>query len=606
MRSIACIAAILFACNLTFAQTGSLRTSFGTNGAAITPIGPGADEARNLAVQPDGKIVVVGHASNGTNLDFAVVRYNMDGSLDDSFGGDGIVTTDIAGGDDLAYGVGIQADGKIVVAGDGLLTSYDFTVVRYNADGTLDDSFNGDGIATVDINGLQSDDHVNYMLIQPDGKIVANGYRNAGSNGDFAVIRLNANGSPDAGFGGGDGIVFTDLNGGSEDFSSGVLYVPGGKLIVAGSTGGGSVYDFAAVRYNANGTLDTDFGTNGVVIYSIGGDDHCYASALQADGKIVLVGWADLSGQDDFGTIRLLANGDLDPGFGSGGIVTTNIGPGLTDDQAIGVAIQANGKIILCGNSSNGDFNVVRYNTSGGLDGSFNSTGMSAGDISAGQTDFARKVRLYGHEIYVAGWAAQSGNHEFALAAFENDGATLPIHFAQFIAQRRDKEVVLRWKADLEENVAQYVIEHSNDGKNYTAIGSLAPLNTTAPVKDYSYVDQHPFSSLNYYRLQIRDADGRRQYSKILAIKLNGVATFRLFPNPAKNLLQVQLPAGMSGTIRLQVTDAAGRMVKGMSIASAGNQGIATAIDISTLPKGLYRLQARSGREQTSASFLKE
>ncbi len=119
MKRIACLWALVLTCLYSRAQTGNLEPTFGSGGAAITGFGSGADEARNLAVQPDGKIVVVGHAFNGTNLDFAVARYNANGTPDMGFGTGGKVMTDIAGGDDLAYGVIIQPDGKIVVAGDG-------------------------------------------------------------------------------------------------------------------------------------------------------------------------------------------------------------------------------------------------------------------------------------------------------------------------------------------------------------------------------------------------------------------------------------------------------------------------------------------------------
>ncbi|WP_276482177.1 hypothetical protein [Paraflavitalea pollutisoli] len=531
MKRIACLWALVLICLYANAQSGQLITSFGSGGAALTPVGPGSDEARNLVVQSNGKIVVVGHAYNGNDLDFAIARYNTDGSLDNSFGTGGFVTTDIDGGDDLAYGVAIQSDGKIVVAGDGLQTSYDFTVIRYLANGTLDTSFSGDGIATVDITGFQSDDHINYMLIQPDGKIVANGYRNAGSNGDFALIRLNTNGSPDATFGGGDGIVYTDLNGGSEDFSSGVLLQPDGKLILCGSSGGGSVYDFAAVRYNANGTLDASFGTGGGVLYSIGGDDHCYASALQADGKIVLVGWADMSGQDDFGTIRLKSNGSLDSTFGVNGIVTTNISPGPSDDQAIGVALQPDGKIVLCGNSWNGDFNLVRYDTLGVPDSTFDSDGIATADISGGQNDFARKVRLAGQVIYVAGWAQQSGNKEFALAAFENDGYSL-------------RQV-------------------------FTQSGPPAVQQRIGVADDRAFV-----------RMQV-------------------------FPNPVVDLLQVRLPAGITGKLVVQVVDGAGKVVRSVDVTASGH-GLTAMVPVGTLSRGAYRLRILGGSRPLTSTFLKQ
>jgi uncharacterized delta-60 repeat protein len=608
MSKLACLLALLFTSIYSHAQIGALVPSFGTGGAAITPIGTGSDMGRNLVVQTDGKIVVVGNSSNGTDLDFAVVRYNTNGTLDNTFGTGGKVTTNITPGDDDAFGVALQADGKIVVVGTvGITNSQDFGVVRYNTNGTLDLSFDGDGIVTTDITGALSDDHGSYVVIQPDAKIVVGGYRNSGSNGDFALVRYNTNGSPDPAFGGGDGIVTTDLNGGSEDFISGLLLQPDGKFVATGSSGaGGQVYDFAAVRYNTDGTLDNTFGGGtGIVTISIGGDDHCYASALQADGKILLAGWADLSGQDDFAAIRLNTNGTTDNTFNGTGIVTTNIGPGLTDDQAIGTAIQSDGKILLAGNSANGDFNLVRYLTNGALDLTFSGDGMAAADLASGQNDNARKIRLISQTIYVAGWISQGGDNNFALAAFQNDASALPLLLTQFSAQKRNDEVVLQWKTADEQNIAQFVVERSVDGKSYLSIGTLPPLNTTSFNKSYSYTDAHPSPATNYYRLLIKDADGKKQYSKILIIRLNNQHTeLQLFPNPATSLLQVQLPAGMKGNVALQVIDATGKMVRTINVESAGN-AIVTSFNISELKQGMYLLRVKSADQQLTTSFLK-
>lgn len=597
---------MVLTCLYMTAQTGNLQTTFGTGGSAITSFGSGADEARNLAVQPDGKIVVVGHAFNGSNLDFAIARYNPDGSPDLGFGSGGKVMTDIAGGDDLAYGVGIQADGKIVVAGDGQLASVDFTVVRYTSTGALDPSFDGDGIATLNFIST-SDDHVNYMLIQPDGMIVVNGYRNYGSNGDFAVARFTTSGAPDPGFGGGDGMVNTDINGGSEDFSSGVVIQSDGKLIVSGSTGGGGLYDFAAVRYNSDGSPDGSWGGgDGIVFYSIGGDDHCYASVLQSDGKVVLAGWADLSGQDDFAVMRLLTNGDLDPTFSGDGIATLNIGPGVTDDQAIGVTLQSNGKIILCGNSANGDFNVVRYDAFGNLDNTFNSDGIASADLNSGQNDFARKVKLGGYNILVAGWISMGGDHDFALAAFQNDFAPLPLLLTKFMAQKNNNEVVLEWFTSNEENIEQFIIERSADGVNYTSIGNLPPQSANALNKRYSFTDQHPLTGKDFYRLQIRDVDGKKQFSKFVLIRLDNLHnSVQVFPNPAADYLQVQVPVTVKGRVVLQVTDASGKLVRSMSFEATGNS-LATTINLAGLTKGLYLLRIKGATDQLSTSFMKQ
>jgi uncharacterized delta-60 repeat protein len=342
------------------------------------------------------------------------------------------------------------------------------------------------------------------------------------------------------------------------------------------------------------------------VFYSIGGDDHCYASVLQPDGKVVLAGWADFSGQDDFAAMRLLTNGNLDPSFSGDGIVTLNMGPGLTDDQAIGVTLQVNGKIILCGNSSNGDFNVVRYDAFGVLDPSFNSDGIAAGDLAGGQTDFARKVKLSGYNILVAGWTSLGGNHDFALAAFQNDFAPLPVLLTKFMAQKNNDQVVLEWFTSNEENVDQFIIERSADGINYTSIGKLPPQALQAVNKRYSFTDQHPLAGKDFYRLLIKDVDGKKQYSKFVLIRLDNLnSSVQVFPNPAADHLQVQIPVSVKGRMVIQVADGSGKVVRTLSFEATGNM-LATTINISGLSRGLYTLRIKGAAQQLTTSFLKQ
>jgi uncharacterized delta-60 repeat protein len=250
-----------------YGQAGELDSSFGGDGKVTTDVTPRGDFATEVAIQADGKIVVVGGASWEKNPKFVVLRYNADGTLDTSFGGDGRVTTDFTRTEDAAWGVAIQADGKIVAAGDaGLRTGNSrFAVARYNADGTLDTSFGGDGKVTTQF--TRKDDPVSSLVIQVDGKIVvAGGASHNGTNPNFALARYNADGTLDASFGG-DGKVTSDF-GGRRDYANAVAVQADGKLLEGGitrfsRTAGRS--RFALVRYNADGTLDTGFSSDGRV-----------------------------------------------------------------------------------------------------------------------------------------------------------------------------------------------------------------------------------------------------------------------------------------------------------------------------------------------------
>lgn len=275
------------------ASDGSLDTSFGNgDGRVFTDFGV-PEEATDVVALPGGKIVAAGSVGG----EAAVARYNADGSLDTTFGGDGMVTTDLApslqeGGDLRALAV--QPDGKIVVAGEVGSTRFDFVLVRYNTDGSLDTGFGTNGIQRTDFGDYDS---AEALAVQPDGKIVAAG----SSGGRAALARYNTNGTLDPGFDG-NGLVLTP-GGGAED-----MKLQGdGRIVVAGSGPGG----FNVLRYNTDGGLDSGFGNGGRVATSFGGSDAAHGVALQSDGRIVAAGQG--GPDDDFALARYLGGGGSTP-----------------------------------------------------------------------------------------------------------------------------------------------------------------------------------------------------------------------------------------------------------------------------------------------------
>ncbi|HQH86392.1 MAG TPA: tandem-95 repeat protein, partial [Anaerolineaceae bacterium] len=202
--------------------------------------------AHAVAVQADGKIVAAGYTENGSTYDFALARYNSDGSLDTTFSGDGLLTTDFGSDSDYACAVALQADGKIVAAGSADNGSNtDFALARYNPDGSLDITFSGDGKLTNDFGSGY--DHAQAVAVQADGKIVAAGYASNGSNDDFALARYNPDGSLDTTFSG-DGLLTTAFGSGN-DGADAVAVQADGKIVAAGSAYNGSNLDFALARY---------------------------------------------------------------------------------------------------------------------------------------------------------------------------------------------------------------------------------------------------------------------------------------------------------------------------------------------------------------------
>lgn len=337
-------------CALRYLANGSLDATFGSGGRVITPIGIDNDNVMATVLQPDGKVLLAGTCSGALTLDFCALRYLANGTLDASFGSGGKVITDVGSADDNVRAVILQPDGKVVLGGSCVVVNTtDFCAVRYMNDGTLDASFGTNGKAITSLGS--SLETVTSMVLQADGKIVLAG--DCGGNGfnaDFCALRYLANGSLDANFGT-NGKVTTPV-GSNDDFSSALVLQPDGKLLHAGYCRIVDInYDFCTVRYNADGTLDTTFGTSGKVITAIGVDrDYASGIALQPDGKIILTGWCATSASNfDFCALRYNADGSLDATFGTSGKVVTPVGSGNTMDIASAVALQPDGKIVIAG-----------------------------------------------------------------------------------------------------------------------------------------------------------------------------------------------------------------------------------------------------------------
>jgi len=383
------------------AVDGDLDPTFGTDGKVLTDFDHSTDIADAVAIQADGKLVVVGTTyrdNDFSNEDFAVVRYNPDGTPDKTFGVDGKVQTDFPGLAAVASSVVVQPDGKILVAGGAfpLFTFLgDFKLVRYNSNGSLDTSFGDGGIVTTTFpEGSYAFD----VGLQPDGKIIAAGTvfvdfdPGESSNTDFALARYNPDGTPDVTFGNG-GQVSTDFLG-LEDDAFAVLIQPDGKIVAVGSANDpATFYDFAAVRYLNNGTLDTTFGVAGKVHTDFGDQnfDRARSAALHPDGRIVAAGFAisQNGGVQNFAVARYTSNGVLDTSFGTDG--TSQIDFGSCCQSANKVLLQPNGKIITVGyantESSDSDFLLARLTSNGSLDPTFGAGGKvrtSFGDLNGG------------------------------------------------------------------------------------------------------------------------------------------------------------------------------------------------------------------------------
>lgn len=409
-----------------FRSDGNVDSLFDMDGVVTTNIGASIDQGYAMAIQPNGKIVVVGSSRNGyySNYDeFAIARYDVGGNLDTSFGISGrAILSSYNPSNGKAQSVAIQDDGRIVVGG---YLADSFGVARFNADGLQDVTFNGRGWA---VTGFGTTSILcKSIALQNDGKIVAAGatstFSYLGDSWDFALARFNADGSLDTSFDS-DGRVITDF-GTRSDVGFAIAVQEDGKIIVVGD----SASRFAVARYNVDGSLDTTFDGDGRVItddeYS---GEQARSLAIQADGKIIVAGYSGNGSNDDFTLVRYNTNGSLDTTFDGDGRLTTDFDG--KRDQVYSVVVQENGKIVAAGSSFNGqndDFALARYNSDGTLDTSFGVGGKAT--TRFGPTyDQAYGVALQSDgRIVVAGSVGTYGQgpiSNFALARYEGDSQT--------------------------------------------------------------------------------------------------------------------------------------------------------------------------------------
>jgi uncharacterized delta-60 repeat protein len=341
-----------------FNANGTVDNSFGTNGVEFVGTG---DQGRAMAIQSDGKILLAGDAyvdhGGDENPDLAVARFNSDGSLDPTFGTGGMVTTDINGSNNWANAIALQSDGRIVLAGNGLGSNHqsdNFAVARYNADGTLDTSFSSDGWLTTDFKN-ESEDIAYGVAIQADGLIVVSG-ESSGSDIKFAVARYTSTGGRDNTFSG-DGRVTTAVATGTHDFGRAVVIQPNRRIVVGGYAYGNNQEDFALVRYRTDGTLDLDFSGDGKLTTSFGqeyGFERVRSLRIQSSDRRIVAGG---SSQSDFALARYNTNGSLDTSFSTDGKLRIDM---FDQDEGNGVALQADGRILIAGTSGiNVDFDLA-------------------------------------------------------------------------------------------------------------------------------------------------------------------------------------------------------------------------------------------------------
>lgn len=404
------------------AQSGELDSSFGDNGIVLTQVSPVYNFGMATKVQPDGKIIVAGYSGTPATYQATVLRYDTDGTLDDTFGNEGSLVIPIGPAKSYITDIALQDDNKIVLGA----RTYDnvsgnFALIRLNADGSLDNSFGTDGIVIASSGG---NDISSSVLIAEDGKILLAG----DSDQNFSVAKFNSDGSLDTSFGtNGWAITIFDE---STSIIEQIALQNDGKIVLGGfAINSVGRYRMAAARINADGSLDTSFGTGGKVSFNVGVDqDFVTAIAIQSDDKILLGGHTYIRSNPrlayDFAVVRLDTEGNLDSTYGINGVATAQV----VDEAnyANDMIIQEDDKVILAGRTVellDYDFAMVRFNTDGTLDTTFGNGGKVSTDVD-GREDHGYAIALQpDSKIVMAGYSYTAGGDDSAIvvARYNND-----------------------------------------------------------------------------------------------------------------------------------------------------------------------------------------
>ncbi|WP_276132471.1 T9SS type A sorting domain-containing protein [Polluticoccus soli] len=398
MRNISIVVFLLVTFKLSAQEPGTLDSTFGNNGIVQMHIVE-QDRATALALQPDGKIVV----SAVANGFIGVARFNTDGSLDNSFANNGYDTFQIS---NFCRGnaIAIQTDGKVLIAGDDLQNGSDFITIRLLGNGSIDSSFGYNGNVVTNIGGLNS--YCNTVSIKSNGKIILGGRTGA----VISLVRYNNDGTLDNTFNDSGKVLHAYSASTFYNEANAVMVQPNDMILVAGSADppANTSYDFVLFRLNDDGSRDSGFGVNGATVLDFASNyDKCNDATLLPDGKIILAGYTVSPGTgNDFAMARFNADGSLDNSFGQNGKVITDLGGG---DIARGIAVQSDGRIVLTGNSNN-QFALARYNPDGQIDKTFGTNGIVKTTV-AGNDDRSEDVALQPDgKIVVTGYAEYPPN----------------------------------------------------------------------------------------------------------------------------------------------------------------------------------------------------
>lgn len=557
---------------------GELDTTFHHDGLAVSNIGIGYDVGFDLAIQPDGNILV-GGGSNfiaGTETDFSFVRFLSNGNPDISFGGDGIVTTDFSMLYDLANAMYLMPDGRFLAGG---YTGGDWAVARYLPNGDLDTTFSGDGKFTLDFD--TENDQVTGLGMQSDGKIIVGGFATIdGFFARFCVARLLDNGTLDTTFGT-DGYTSV-VTFGYWDQAYACLVRPDDKIILAGYTSDAVYdYDFTVMQFDPEGILDPAFGTGGIVRTDFDGeDDYAVAALLQTDGKIILAGGSGTTPYQHVALVRYNGDGSIDASFGVDGKVVMDIDT-TVEEFATSLTWESDQKIVVGGAvglyAVGYDYLVIKLLPNGMPDNTFSDDGIVTTHLSDDwDIVYATGVQDDG-KIIAAGFLNDTGDNEYAVVRYLNSGGP---ECDSITAQPEDIDTVpggpvfYSVETGFGTGTFQWQV---NEGGGWADIpeGGFYSGTTT----DTLWIEP-VFLAMNGYNFRcIVSGPGCRDTSDAVLLNVSGVEildqwaeSITVFPNPVINgIFEITFPANIN-MVDMIITDLNGRCIKNIENPVSGIQ----------------------------------
>ncbi|MBS1747235.1 MAG: hypothetical protein JST21_13780, partial [Bacteroidetes bacterium] len=517
-------------------QPGTLDKSFGDNGISLDANIVGV--INKVGLQSDGKIIAAGSGGKDVPSTFLFERYNTDGSIDSSFGVNGHAGS--INEMSQVFAISIQSDDGFIAMGH---PSYKVGLARYKKDGELDSSFGVNGVVITSVSS-----HANSasdMMVQPDGKIVVCGYiiNDPNEARQLFLIRYLPNGSLDNSFGDG-GVVIVGQPDGDKSLATvnALALLSNGQIVVSLTNAKSTVY-----RFNPDGSQDKIFGNNGSAFFQSKDDAvnglNATGLIVQPDGKIIGCGSALIkknSSDEYMAAARINADGSIDSSFGNNGIQHIIFGQDYSKGTAI--LLQKDGKIVLSGWSHDdfttyANFALTRLNTDGNIDSSFGENGKTVTTISTYTTSTSSVLQNDG-KIILGGTAGSN----FALARYNNDLTKKQIIFAKIRRWWQHHNGIM-W--DNVPGIKNYAIQRSGDGAHWSTVYSASinhsPLTSNnsqltinnSPLSIHNYYnDATPLSGDNYYRLQTTSVTGAVNYSNVIAINNTSI---KISPNPAKN-----------------------------------------------------------------------